>query len=170
MNWKRRARLEQRLREGAASEAAVYAERIKELEAERDFLWDTVKLARDAHERTKTLRQRSRWIWMAHPAHYICADRCLFRLATWVPGGKHGWIVSTVGEQRDDNGALVEIGHRRKYETMVFEAEPQDYICCPYGPADCVTWETEGYNDAAAAYVGHIAACERWDEVKKRND
>jgi len=92
-----------------------------------------------------------KWIWMPHPAHFICARDCEFFLSTYV--GKY--IVSTVGElwlsrsSREihadvyDKKWLVEnrhllgdafdsaymkrfgfddIGCDRKYETMVFKA------------------------------------------------
>jgi len=41
---------------------------------------------------------KDKWIWMPHPAHFICAQDCKFFLATKV--GKY--IISTVGEYFPD--------------------------------------------------------------------
>lgn len=38
--------------------------------------------------------KKDKWIWMPHPAHFICSRNCQYFLATYV--GKY--IVSTVGE------------------------------------------------------------------------
>lgn len=90
---------------------------------------------------------RDKWIWMPHPAHFICSHDCKFVMATKV--GKY--IVSTVGEYFPDapireinvecRGIKLEgkgdarranymqklgfedIGYNRKYETMVFKAQ-----------------------------------------------
>lgn len=42
---------------------------------------------------------KDKWIWMPHPAHFICGNYCRFVLATYV--GKY--IVSTVGEYWPDS-------------------------------------------------------------------
>lgn len=42
---------------------------------------------------------KDKWVWMPHPAHFICSDRCRFFLATKV--GKY--IISTVGEYWPDS-------------------------------------------------------------------
>ena len=95
--------------------------------------------------------KKENWIWMPHPAHFICSDRCKFVLATYV--GKY--IVSTVGEMWSERivreihadvhnlkwllenkhlkgdsfdfayfkkFGYQEIGAGRLYETMVFKA------------------------------------------------
>jgi hypothetical protein len=92
-----------------------------------------------------------RWVWMPHPAHFICARDCQFHLATYVGG----YVVSTVGElwpersSRETHAEVYDpkwltenrhlkgdnfdhaymqkfgfetIGDERKYETMVFKA------------------------------------------------
>jgi len=105
----------------------------------------------------------SEWIWMPHAAHFIAANRCQFRLATYV----NGVIVSTVGEYRPgDEGALRTIGLDRRYETMVFKALPADDECdaCPYRIAvEAGEIDFEGYNTAGAAYDGHLAMCRKWE-------
>jgi len=57
------------------------------------------------------------------PAHFICADSCLFRRNTLLECGKRKKIiVSTVGSMvRHDKPQRVGAG--RNYETMVFKAE-----------------------------------------------
>ena len=99
---------------------------------------------------------KDKWIWMPHPAHFICSRDCRFFLATKV--GK--FIVSTVGEYFPDRAVreihaqvydaewlaknkilkgdhfdaeymkkfgYEEIGYGRKYETMVFKAMPRKH-------------------------------------------
>jgi hypothetical protein len=61
------------------------------------------------------------------PGHFICADRCCFRLHTQV-NGPNGYRVSTVGcyhpawvDQREAKGRPEPVGgHGRLYETFVF--------------------------------------------------
>ena len=71
--------------------------------------------------------KKENWIWMPHAGHFICGNRCRFKLNTYV--GKY--IVSTVGEMPHDeiskkynsnNTPFQEIGCNRMYETMVFKA------------------------------------------------
>lgn len=45
--------------------------------------------------------KKDKWIWMPHPAHFICAKDCRFHLATYVGG----YIVSTVGELWFERGS-----------------------------------------------------------------
>src|SRR4051812_36676664 len=108
------------------------------------------------------MSDRSEWVWMPHPAHFICARDCRFHLATWVGN----YIVSTVGDYEPDSvtreilaqsrGVTLEgrgdarradyarkigyedIGHGRKYETFVFPAKARpstEKQCCLYMPA-----------------------------------
>lgn len=49
------------------------------------------------------------WIWMPHPAHFICSDHCRFVLATYVGG----YIVSTVGEHVPDSATREIIAESR---------------------------------------------------------
>lgn len=127
------------------------------------------------------------WVWMPHPAHFICGFDCRFHLATKV--GEV--IVSTVGEYWPDEGTreilaksrgiklkgvgderrasymeqigFEKIGCDRKYETMVFRATKGD-TCCPWR-CDVSGGELDmrGYNDPAAAYEGHLRLCREWD-------
>lgn len=102
------------------------------------------------------------WVWLPHPAHFICADRCRFRLATKVAD----WIISTVGEYYpDEDGEMQDIGADRKYETMVFLAKRNrpDSRCCPWIVADHQELQLEEYNDPKAAYDGHMRICAEWD-------
>jgi hypothetical protein len=131
---------------------------------------------------------RADWIWMPHPAHFICAEDCRFHLATYVSG----YIVSTVGEYFPDSPAReiiascrgimlkgqgdarrddfkrrvgwVEIGSGRTYETMVFKAEAaaRPETCCPWRMESPHELETVGYNDPIAATVGHMRLCEKF--------
>lgn len=132
------------------------------------------------------------WIWMAHPAHYICSFDCRFHLATKVGGV----IVSTVGEYFPDapireimaksRGIKLrgigderkhdylerigfdEVGIGRLYETMVFKAIRNAVGCCPW-VADTAAGalETAGYADADSAYHGHLNICDIF-EVKRK--
>lgn len=45
------------------------------------------------------MTKKDKWLWMPHPAHFICARDCKFFLATKV--GKY--IISTVGEYFPDS-------------------------------------------------------------------
>jgi len=132
------------------------------------------------------------WIWMPHPAHFICSHACRFVLATHV----NGYIVSTVGEYFPDSsvreifaktrGKVIkgkggewdanylkdigfeEVGCDRKYETMVFRAVPNpQYNCCPYAIDVGDEKDFRGYNDPGDAYKGHIELCEKYDAIKK---
>lgn len=115
------------------------------------------------------LYPKDKWIWMPHAAHFICGHQCRFKLATYVGG----YIVSTVGELPDprkpDSREYEDIGYQRKYETMVFQAAPQNpkYTCCPFSiinAGDGV--DMAGYNDANAATAGHYALCEKWSRIE----
>lgn len=131
---------------------------------------------------------------MPHAAHFICGQDCRFHLATKIGAV----IVSTVGEYLPDSSVreilaeakgikltrigdarrrewikkhgYEEIGHQRKYETMVFAVRPRefaaddgDFHCCLWD-ADVIAGEQdfEGYMTATDAYRGHMALCEKW--------
>lgn len=134
---------------------------------------------------------KDKWVWMPHPGHFIGGHDCRFHLCTWV--GE--WIVSTVGEYLPDSnvretmarsrGIILEgrgdarlmswmnkvgyeeIGFGRKFETMVFPAEPDRYgsTCCPYRASEFSEQDVAGYNDAGAAFAGHNAMCEKWAAI-----
>lgn len=59
------------------------------------------------------------------PAHYICAEYCLFRRNTLIEYADLKWVVSTVGRQLPAKGYdhWETVGHNRYYETMAFEAK-----------------------------------------------
>lgn len=101
------------------------------------------------------------WIWMPHPGHFICGYKCQFKLCTYV----NGYIVSTVGEMPSmfKPKQFESIGYNRIYETMVFKAEAQDEICCPYKIIVSEELDMRGYNTAADATKGHMELCEEWD-------
>ncbi len=116
---------------------------------------------------------KSLWVWMPHPAHFICSRDCKFHLATYVPrpDGGIGVIVSTVGEYLPDSavreifaqsrGIALEgkgdaryadymqkigyedLGWKRKYETMVFRAKRREDA----EDARCCPWEIESGRD-----------------------
>ena len=123
-----------------------------------------------------------KWVWMPHPAHFICGADCKFHLATYVGG----FIVSTVGEYMPDShvrktmedvsgprpvrgtgsraGKWETIGYDRLYETMVFKAQPAEEsdTCCLWTTADGEDLDSEGYNEHGAAYRGHLSMCHKW--------
>lgn len=62
------------------------------------------------------------------PGHYICADRCDFRLNTLIECEGDAIVISTVGGFRpSENSEWVPIGHNRYFETMVFRADGTKY-------------------------------------------
>lgn len=129
---------------------------------------------------------KDKWIWMPHPAHFICARDCRFHLSTVV--GK--FIVSTLGEYLPDapvreilatsRGVHLEgrgdarrsdymkkigyetIGYECLYETMVFKAVKSNNKCCPYRQDSGESLDFAGYNDEGEAYKGHLAMCRKW--------
>lgn len=132
--------------------------------------------------------ERSKWIWMPHPAHFICANDCRFFLSTRI--GKY--IVSTVGEyfpdapvreifaesrgvtlegmgdaRRADYAKKVgfeEIGCGRHYETMVFKSRKSRRKCCPYEITSGLNIDFDGYINSESAYKGHLKMCLRWSK------
>lgn len=112
------------------------------------------------------------WIWMGRVAHFIGGDSCHFHLATVVGNGSY--IVSTVGDYRprglydDETGERTkpqEIGARRLYETMVFNAEEQPPdSCCPYHiNVEGGELDMQAYNSDREAALGHVEICQKWD-------
>ena len=76
------------------------------------------------------------YVWMGHPAHFICASDCNFHMATYISAT--GIIVSTIGEYMVD-GKLTSLsgGQEDIYETYVFTAKAASTgNCCPYVVAD----------------------------------
>lgn len=61
--------------------------------------------------------------------HFILADRCLFRRNTLLEYKDKKWVVSTVGAYRTLEDKIDNIGHRKWYETIAFNAyEKNGYI------------------------------------------
>ena len=135
--------------------------------------------------------KKENWIWMPHPAHFICGDHCRFKLATYV--GKY--IVSTVGElwpERStreihaqvcnlkwlqenksklgddfDFAYFKEFGYEtlgvdRTYESMVFIAEKSKNKCCPYRIIVEKEVDFGAYNSEVEAVKGHYKLCKKW--------
>jgi len=104
------------------------------------------------------------WIWMPHPGHFIGANNCKFRLNTYVGG----YIVSTVGEYFPVGAEeMMDLGFDRKYETMVFEAQPnneKEWQCCPYQIDVGEERDIKGYNHRNDAVRGHYQLCGKWSE------
>lgn len=114
-----------------------------------------------------TETNEAKWVWMAHPAHFIGANDCQFRLATYV----NGFIISSVGEYKpmfSNKPDWQEIGWGRTYETMVFKARKatgeNECAACLYVVSDFSNIDMEGYDSAKAAYAGHIAMCEKYSK------
>lgn len=137
---------------------------------------------------------RNKWIWMPHPAHFICAKDCKFFLATKV--GKY--IVSTVGEYLPDSRIrqiyansrgikidgmgdswdadyLKKVGYEDLhfggvlYETMVFRAKksPKDtrsITCCPWRIIVSECMDEKWYKTANEAYKGHYKLCDKFSK------
>ena len=116
--------------------------------------------------------KKEKWVWMPHAGHFISANRCQFKLNTYV--GKY--IVSTVGElpktgidyayDKPDNdpymNQFAEIGAGRKYETMVFKARKSKHKCCHYEIIVSDEVDLKAYNTADDAYAGHLELCDKW--------
>lgn len=137
---------------------------------------------------------REDWIWMPHPAHFICSFDCRFHLATFV--GEY--IVSTVGEYFPDSPlreifakqrnvvlkgigderkydylnrvGFEEIGYKRKYETMVFKCSIQDEECCPYRIDATEQLDFDAYNSPGEATRGHMEMCLKWSDAARSAD
>lgn len=140
--------------------------------------------------------EKSKWIWMPHPGHFICGRDCEFVLNTYVGG----YVVSTVGEMwnerscreihaevynkkwLDENKHLMgdafdyaykkefgyqDIGCDRKYETMVFKSKRSNHKCCPWRINVEKEVDMEGYNCPDRAYAGHMKLCNKWSKGGK---
>ena len=133
---------------------------------------------------------REKWQWFGSPGHFICARDCRFHLCTRI--GKV--LVSTVGEYLPDSNVrdilaqsrgivlkgrgddrladwmtrcgYEDIGHQRKYETMVFRLSGK--VCatqdcgCGLPEIEASGLDFNGYNAAGDATRGHYAMCMKW--------
>jgi len=133
---------------------------------------------------------KDKWIWMPHPAHFICAEDCKFFLATKI--GKY--IVSTVGEYFPDAPireifaesrkiklegmgdarradymkkiGFEKIGFGRLYETMVFIARKSpECNVCPFVIASSSYVDFYGYKTPEEAYKGHMKLCNKYSKI-----
>lgn len=135
---------------------------------------------------------KSDWIWMPHAGHLAVGSECRFHLNTYLG---NGYLVSTVGEWLPDSAVreilaqsrgveltgrgdarerdwmkkigFEDIGLNRKYETMVFFAQPAPGSCCPWKQKTYDEQYYHGYNDAEAARIGHMGACIRWSRKRR---
>lgn len=137
--------------------------------------------------------EKSKWIWMPHSGHLIIGDKCQFHLNTyvgkylvstvgeWWPERisreihaeiyDKEWLIknrSLIGDEFDfeyrKRFGFEEIGAGRKYETMVFNAEKSNNLCCPYKASDWISIDCDGYNTAGEAYHGHSKLCLKWSK------
>ena len=109
--------------------------------------------------------EKQDWIWHALPGHYICADRCIFRLTTEIGN----YLISTVGEMiaLTSKGEWEDIDAGRKYETIVFKITSRCKArnCrCLFPHHDGQELDTKGYNLRREAQKGHLAMCEKWSK------
>lgn len=127
---------------------------------------------------------KEKWIWMPHPAHFICSHDCKFFLSTKI--GKY--IISTVGEYFPDSQireiyakikkvqlegigdarradymkkiGFEDIGVGTKYETMVFLSKKSPTCkACPFVISSGSNIDQNNYKDPQEAYKGHIKMC-----------
>ncbi len=134
---------------------------------------------------------RDKWIWMGHPAHFICARDCKFFMATRV--GKY--IVSSVGEYFPDAPVreifaqsrgitLTGMGDARQYdymkkvgyeelhsggylyETYVFKAIKNKAKggceACPYIIESGSNVDSMCFKTRGEAFKGHYKMCDKW--------
>ena len=108
--------------------------------------------------------------WMPHAGHFICGERCQFRLNTHV----NGFIISTVGEfvpvSKMDGAAFEEIGYKRLYETMVFKAKKSKHGCCAYVQKNGNNIDFAGYNKPTDAYNGHMKFIRKYSKQQPTPD
>lgn len=78
------------------------------------------------------------------PAHYICAEYCLFRRNTLIEYADLKWVVSTVGRQLPAKGYdyWETVGHNRYYKTMAFKAK-QDGIYWDADTSNPIDFDSE---------------------------
>jgi hypothetical protein len=105
--------------------------------------------------------------YIGTPGHFICADRCCFRLHTQV-NGANGYRVSTVGcyhpdwtETRKAKGEPVAVGgHGKLYETFVFrlrKGEPTSYGSVV---------ESAATDTVRAAELAHERLCAKYEAMR----
>jgi hypothetical protein len=141
--------------------------------------------------------KRENWIWMPHAGHFILGDRCRFHLTTKVGKyivstvgelwndsqvrrihagvAKPKWYEQNKDLKGDNfdhayfkEFGYEEIGHARKYETMVFKSmkpnKERKCDACPYIIKNGNNLDYEPYNDPKEAYKGHMKMCKKWSK------
>ena len=137
--------------------------------------------------------KKDKWIWMGHAGHFICSRDCQFVLNTYVGKyivstvgelwnerivreiharvHKPEWLQKNkhlLGDNFDsayiNEFGFVEIGYKRTYETMVFEAKKSKHKCCPYEIIVEKEVDMDGYNKPEDAYTGHLRLCKKWSK------
>lgn len=139
--------------------------------------------------------KKENWIWMPYAGHFILGDECNFRLNTYVGKYIVSTIGELWGdsqvrkihaqvhdkewyaENKDLKGdnfdvayfkkfGFQEIGYKRLFETMVFEAKPNPdkkfKDCVPYVIDVTKEVDFNSYDDRNKAYKGHLKLCEKW--------
>jgi hypothetical protein len=97
--------------------------------------------------------------WWGSQGHFCC--KCDFHLTTTI-GNK--FMISTVGDWVE-KGKIMEIGIRRKYETMVFRLQKKPHDCgCP--KIDPTELDTAGYNKCSDAIKGHMQMIADWENKR----
>lgn len=137
----------------------------------------------------------SEWKWFGNAGHFICSHWCRFHLCTLVGGyivstvGQywperpvreiHAKVVDPKWLQKNkdlkgvyfdaaymDKFGYEDIGHERKFETMVFKAGKK--ICklkscgCGLPVIDGSELDFGAYNTAGEATNGHMELCKKW--------
>lgn len=134
----------------------------------------------------------SNWKWYGCAGHFIASSQCRFHLFTevgpWIVStvGEYlpaegtreilakcrGIELSGEGDAREldylTKLGFEQIGCDRKYETMVFRTtrrctSPECSCDCPMHDGHCIYMD--GYNDAGAATLGHLAMCMKYSEI-----
>lgn len=110
-----------------------------------------------------TPMQRNKWKHLGYPMHFICRDKCGFRLATLI---ENKVIVSTVGDFRPDGknreslSGYITDDDKMFFETYAFEAaftsSGKPTIGAQLGSNLCRTEEE--------SYELHTAQCEYWQQ------
>jgi hypothetical protein len=102
--------------------------------------------------------------YLGHAQHFICADKCRYRLGSLVKGEVGRYIVSTVGEYMI-GGEMRPIGADRLYGTYVFRADEGDQDCgCP-NVADWGEIDSLSANTAKEAFENHTAMIVKWSRI-----
>jgi hypothetical protein len=114
---------------------------------------------------------KDQWEWYGYPGHFVCADRCWFRLNTKVGN----YIISTVGDMhistKPNDKTTLGGGDNDFFETYVFSCakgnrcnDPE----CGYNAPIPDSWrEIDGNRTATAgeAQKAHMAFCLKYAEA-----